>query len=899
MKLSTLPSYSFPYLLRAQHLIHFAFLLSSAIITYCSLNNSSPADNSYYLNAGSDSTNLVVSPVPYDVVFVTRKIVKHGSFNMDTLTDMPGVGIHSRFRVCAPGKLQVFKTNGTVVTLIDGGNPTAASLNLIDVNAPDVSYDGTQILFAGLTAPAPGTTYDTLPKTDIGGWRIYRINTNGTGLTQLTFTDMVINNSQFNNPGYQFNNYSQYSDIDPVWMPDGRICFSSSRAPSTSDYGGSRTTNLWVMNGNGTGMHRITSERNAAERPMIDPLTGRIVFSRWWRNARFPLDDMSTLANASGTGYIRKDGLSSNQSVQSYAANFIHFNGWVAASINPDGTDLKLFAGGRGDASDFIMYGGSFTSTSNLVSNSFAMSSLFNEGGFGGLVTHVRGAGENLPLAGYSKLQSASNAPPGTHDTLLQYYSANGYASDAHVLPDDRVLFSYAADYNQDYGLYVINANGTNRTLVYEETGTQQLRAKTIRTRLLAPIITDKITQVASLYPPLEAGPYTTDGTFVFKCLNVYTNGPVDMDITNGVKIGDAGSIRFFIHHQRKRKGSSGELDWPILLSEMQIPANGAVTNPSAPANQPLFEQLRTPASKGYTVPLTGNPFPSSTAHVAGMNYGRPGDTLTCVGCHRGHSMIPLPANQAEAEFTNLAPGATVTISAGTSNTKNYINDRCVMLSHNNGRYWITPYGYDQNQWTRLKFPVSIKIKNVRLYNIPQGGFKNSTLQITSAQVNLYADAARTQLVATQTVNQNLSNTGTDVNFNNVIAKVVEVKILGYTGTFNNLQKRVGLAEVEVIASGDISSPRLAEAYTNEPNIVVWPNPSGKYIFLKTSDEVNNNTEYKIYNTSGVCISSGKMINNSINEGFEKIDISNFANGLYIITVRSGDINRSARFMKM
>jgi hypothetical protein len=36
-----------------------------------------------------------------------------------------------------------------------------------------------------------------------------------------------------------------------------------------------RTTNLFVMNKNGSSMHRITSEHNGADRPVVDPLTGK------------------------------------------------------------------------------------------------------------------------------------------------------------------------------------------------------------------------------------------------------------------------------------------------------------------------------------------------------------------------------------------------------------------------------------------------------------------------------------------------------------------------------------------------------------------------------------------------------------------------------------------------
>jgi hypothetical protein len=61
-----------------------------------------------------------------------------------------------------------------------------------------------------------------MPKRELGAWRIYKINVNGTGLTQLTFTDLVIDNTRFNPPGEKYNDFSTYDDTDPVWLPDGR-----------------------------------------------------------------------------------------------------------------------------------------------------------------------------------------------------------------------------------------------------------------------------------------------------------------------------------------------------------------------------------------------------------------------------------------------------------------------------------------------------------------------------------------------------------------------------------------------------------------------------------------------------------------------------------------------------
>ena len=230
------------------------------------------------------------------IVFVSRQTPQMGTVYWNVPKGMPGVGPFSRFQVAAPGQLLVREANGTIRVLVDGANPTAASLNLIDVNAPEVSYDGQHIVFAGLVAG----TYERQPMTNPGGWRLYVINVDGSGLRQLTFSDQDdLNLSQFGDIAGQFR---RYDDTDPVWLPDGRIVFSSTRWPSLAMYGAARTSNLFVVKADGSDLHRITSERNGADRPQVDPLTGRIVYSRWWRNFRLPANDMTTLTDPAG-GY--------------------------------------------------------------------------------------------------------------------------------------------------------------------------------------------------------------------------------------------------------------------------------------------------------------------------------------------------------------------------------------------------------------------------------------------------------------------------------------------------------------------------------------------------------------------------------------------------------------------
>ncbi|MBL8046810.1 MAG: PD40 domain-containing protein [Anaerolineales bacterium] len=74
---------------------------------------------------------------------------------------------------------------------------------------------------------------------------------------RVAFSDRNIDLSQFGSNGTEF---VPYDDTDPAWLPDGRIVFSSTRFPGFGMYGAARSSNLFVINANGTGLHRITGE---------------------------------------------------------------------------------------------------------------------------------------------------------------------------------------------------------------------------------------------------------------------------------------------------------------------------------------------------------------------------------------------------------------------------------------------------------------------------------------------------------------------------------------------------------------------------------------------------------------------------------------------------------------
>jgi hypothetical protein len=166
---------------------------------------------------------------------------------------------HGRFRVAAPGRLQIRRADGAIQTLIDGGQPQPP-FHLIDVNAPDVSWDGRELVFAGL----PDGAYDSGPVNNPGAWRIFAIRTDGTDLRQLTSSDEDdIDLSQFAGAAGGF---GAYDDTDPAWLPDGRVVFSSTRWRSYGHYSGVRASNLHVVNGDG----RISIESPPRDRAPTD-----------------------------------------------------------------------------------------------------------------------------------------------------------------------------------------------------------------------------------------------------------------------------------------------------------------------------------------------------------------------------------------------------------------------------------------------------------------------------------------------------------------------------------------------------------------------------------------------------------------------------------------------------
>jgi hypothetical protein len=175
---------------------------------------------------------------------------------------------------------------------------------------------------------------------------------------------------------------------------------------------------------------------------------------------------------------------------------------------------------------------------------------------------------------------------------------------------------------------------------------------------------------------------------------------------------------------------------------------------------------------------------------------------VRCVGCHAGHTLIPVPATDAEAQWTNLAPGANVVVSSSRDpHTNGGLIDRRV-LKGEIWRYWTSNPSQPQNgQWARLDFAVPIVVRTVTLYNPRFGDEANSSLQVNGATVDLCADPTCIVVLATQSVGA-VALSGTNLAFADVLGvRSVRISLTNVTGTFYGAHL-ASLAEVEVIGKG-------------------------------------------------------------------------------------------------
>ena len=139
------------------------------------------------------------------------------------------------------GALRIFDVNTAEITTL---------IELKDglVRDPELSFDGKKIIFS-------------MRKNKDDFYHIYEINTDGSELKQLTFAEGV-------------------SDIDPLYLPDGGIVFSSTRQPKYCMCNRHIMCNLYRMEADGANITQIgVSTLFEGHSSLLND--GRILYDRW------------------------------------------------------------------------------------------------------------------------------------------------------------------------------------------------------------------------------------------------------------------------------------------------------------------------------------------------------------------------------------------------------------------------------------------------------------------------------------------------------------------------------------------------------------------------------------------------------------------------------------------
>jgi len=131
----------------------------------------------------------------------------------------------------------------------------------------DLSYDAQRVVFAW-------------KKAHNEGYRIYECAIDGSGLRQLTFPPEIEKELQRK---YRVRYHHGTDDMDPCYLPDGGICFISTRCQygilcdAPDDF---TTTVLYRMDGNGSNIVKLTNSSVSEANPSVAN-DGRILYTRW------------------------------------------------------------------------------------------------------------------------------------------------------------------------------------------------------------------------------------------------------------------------------------------------------------------------------------------------------------------------------------------------------------------------------------------------------------------------------------------------------------------------------------------------------------------------------------------------------------------------------------------
>ncbi len=449
--------------------------------------------------------------------------------------------------------LNRFSAGGNLFSLIPA-SPSGKLTNLTkladgDVCDPEISFDGLRVMFS-------------MRRNRSDSFNIYEMNVDGSNLRQLTFE-----------PGQD--------DFDPVYLPNGKILFTSNRPDFRDEYNRQPVEVMHVMDSDGSNVECISF--NASDD--FDPIVmsdGRILYTRWEHHGpinRFPL----FFTNPDGHGTFtffsphRKRSFFHPREMADNRIVAVH-----SAMVNGDRGPIvivkKTTAAGEPEADgDFL----------NITPDIETNGPPYEKGAF--KYPHPVPADERL---------------------VVSYSPRFGTFKDGN----DNIIEEIAPD----YGLYTIATDGSDLRLLYNDPDFHELDAVVIGDRPIPPVI------------PSELDKSQDSGVFLVR--NVYFRQDGDGQVRPDQSIQEVKQVLVIegipVPKNDRRAVGMTNFEQKRIIGFAPVQADGSF-------------KIRVPSN----IPLSFNTVDSlGRALVVKRNWVtvRPGEQFTkCTGCHGPRGQAP------------------------------------------------------------------------------------------------------------------------------------------------------------------------------------------------------------------------------------------------------------------
>lgn len=421
---------------------------------------------------------------------------------------------------------------------------------------PDLSYDAEKVVFC-------------FKPHNEKAFHLYEINVDGTGLVQLTD--------------------GQFDDMDPIYLPDGHIVFSTTRGhtyvrcmPPTNAYVLARCDH------DGKNIYLISRNNEPDYLPSVMN-DGRIIYTRWEYTDK-PL--------------WRAQGI------------------WT---VNPDGTQVNTFWGNQSVWPDLLKDARSIPDSQRVMFTGSAHHNWFS--GSVGIIDPDKGF--NFP-DGLTKVTADVGWPEsgdGPVDPVESpnYHSSGHYSAYYSPYPLSEQDFLVSANRGGKFVLYLMDVDG-NRELVYE--GTHNiLHAIPLRPRKKPPVIANRVVW------PKRDNRLDPQGGVIYSN-NVYFGAPDALkDKAKYLRVLNIEPKTYTYWHKRPYI-STGPVVSLVqsegvkrIIGTVPIEEDGSVAF-SAPPGKALHFQL---LDEKYRALQTMRSFTGVM----------PGESRGCLGCHELHSTAP------------------------------------------------------------------------------------------------------------------------------------------------------------------------------------------------------------------------------------------------------------------